>query len=513
MSRGRDPHELQPFTAGHWRVEPGLNRLTDGSRTVAIDPRTMDLLVCLARRAGETVSKETLLEEVWKGAFVSDGVVSKTLSALRQALGDDAAAPTFILTVPRRGYRFVAPIDALSVPSPPNEDDGASAADGGAPGLDAGARAESVEPHVPRARRRPTTRTAVAVGAVLLVSGALGWLLQASHRWLDPERAQEPSPLVESVDRILLEGRHLWAQRGFESVRRANELFVLAAKEAPDSADVRGWLALSILTRASYLGEGASACAEAAAEAERALALDPRSAVARCAEGAIALHRDFDPAAAVAAHRQALALDPTFTPARQFLAEALSISGRHEEALDVVDHALRAEPLSAVLQGVKGLILLRSNRPLAALEAYDRVLVLEPRFVWVHHNRGMSLARLGRAREAAEAFYLESRLAGTSPEHLEGLRSAIDEDGLRGVWSWRLARIEEGIARGRRPAPAVHAEALAGAGRLDEAMAELAKPPRCPDADYFFYLRDSPGFDELRGTEPFRALYRPFEKL
>ena len=74
----------------------------------------MDLLLCLARHAGETVSKETILEEVWEGAFVVEGVIPKTISALRAALGDDAANPAFILTVPRRGYRLVAKVGATA---------------------------------------------------------------------------------------------------------------------------------------------------------------------------------------------------------------------------------------------------------------------------------------------------------------------------------------------------------------------------------------------------------------
>jgi DNA-binding winged helix-turn-helix (wHTH) protein/tetratricopeptide (TPR) repeat protein len=509
VSRVFDLNASQPFTVGRWRVDPGLNRLTDGAQTVAIDPRTMDLLVCLVRRAGETVSKETLLEEVWKGAFVSEGVISKTLSALRDALGDDAAAPTFILTVPRRGYRLVARVEVSpgngmpTAPDFPVEGTVAAAPREGASATEAAKTGKSA----------PGLRGYGTAIVGLFVVGALGWLVHASGKRLAPGTAPQSAPLVESVDRLLLEGRHLWAQRGFESVRRANDLFVLAAREAPESAEARGWLALSMLTRASYLGEGASACDAAAEEAAKALAIDPDSAVAHCARGAIALHRDFDPPTAIAAHQQALVLDPGFAPARQFLAEALTIAGRHGEALEVIEEALEAEPLSAVLHGVKGLVLLRADRPLAALEAYDRVLVLEPRFSWVHHNRAMPLARLGRTREAAEALYLEAQLLQEDPEQLAILRSAIDGEGLRGYWTWRVNRIEAQSSRGGSPVPVIYAESLAGAGRLDEALSELAKPPQCPNADYFFYLRDSPGFDALRGTEPFRAIYRPFESL
>jgi DNA-binding winged helix-turn-helix (wHTH) protein/tetratricopeptide (TPR) repeat protein len=493
VSRSTDLDVSQPFAVGRWRVDPGLNRLISDSQAVAVDPRTMDLLVCLARHAGETVSKETLLEEVWKGAFVVEGVIPKTVSALREALGDDSAAPTFILTVPRRGYRLVAPVSRTGDGRPAPT---AEVADGAKP---------------PSGRRRPAVRRYVTVIAAIFAAGALGWLVRASGKRLATGPVPTGTPLVESVDRMLLEGRHLWAQRGFDSVRRANELFLHAAKEAPESAEARGWLALSMLTRASYLGEGASACEKAAEQAEKALALDPQSAVAHSAIGAIAIHRDFDPIAAIAAQERALALDAGFAPARQFLAEALSIVGRHAEALEAIEEALRIEPLSAVLHGVKGLILLRAERALASLAAYDRVLVLEPRFSWVHHNRGMVLARLGRERDSAEAYFLEARLTGARPEDLETLRAAIDTDGLRGFWTWRLARMEAASVSGTRIAPIILAESLAGAGRSEEAMTELEKPPECPEADYFFYLRDSPVFDELRDTPRFRAVYRPFE--
>ncbi|MDQ1348832.1 MAG: hypothetical protein QG573_2208, partial [Acidobacteriota bacterium] len=83
MSPDESAAHGRAFEIGPWRVEPGHDPLQRGSESVAIEPRAMDLLVCLARHAGETVAKETLLEEVWKGAFVVEGVVPKTLSALR----------------------------------------------------------------------------------------------------------------------------------------------------------------------------------------------------------------------------------------------------------------------------------------------------------------------------------------------------------------------------------------------------------------------------------------------
>ncbi|KAB2963661.1 MAG: hypothetical protein F9K16_06160 [Thermoanaerobaculia bacterium] len=96
-----------PFALGPWRVEPGLNRLHGPGGEVTLEPRAMELLVCLARHAGETVSKEQLLEEVWRGAFVVEGVIPKTVHALRQALGDDATAgaPAVECDQPPAAYR------------------------------------------------------------------------------------------------------------------------------------------------------------------------------------------------------------------------------------------------------------------------------------------------------------------------------------------------------------------------------------------------------------------------
>jgi len=70
----------------------------------------MGVLVCLARHAPRVVSRETLLEEVWGDAFVGDEVVSHAIWELRRALGDSARDPTYIQTIPRKGYRLLAEV-------------------------------------------------------------------------------------------------------------------------------------------------------------------------------------------------------------------------------------------------------------------------------------------------------------------------------------------------------------------------------------------------------------------
>jgi DNA-binding winged helix-turn-helix (wHTH) protein len=98
------------FRVGPWLAEPSLDILTQNRRSVHIEPKVMEVLVCLADRAGETVSKETLLRTVWPNTFVSDDALTRCISELRRALEDSARNARFIQTIPRRGYRLMAPV-------------------------------------------------------------------------------------------------------------------------------------------------------------------------------------------------------------------------------------------------------------------------------------------------------------------------------------------------------------------------------------------------------------------
>ena len=99
------------FRVGPWRVEPGLNTVARNGTTLRLESKIMGVLVCLAEHAGETVSKEKLLQTVWSGTFVSDDVLFRSISELRRIFEDDAREPTLIQTIPKRGYRLVAPVE------------------------------------------------------------------------------------------------------------------------------------------------------------------------------------------------------------------------------------------------------------------------------------------------------------------------------------------------------------------------------------------------------------------
>ncbi len=75
-----------------------------------MEARTMRLLLCLAERAGEVVSIDELLDQVWSGVVVTQDSVYQAVASLRRQLGDDAKEPAYIATVPRLGYRMVASV-------------------------------------------------------------------------------------------------------------------------------------------------------------------------------------------------------------------------------------------------------------------------------------------------------------------------------------------------------------------------------------------------------------------
>jgi transcriptional activator of cad operon len=100
------------FRIGDWQVNSSTGELSRNGETVRVETRTMRLLLCLAERPGEVVSIEELLDQAWSGVTVSSDSVYQAVASLRRLLGDDPRQPTYIATVPRLGYRMLAPVSA-----------------------------------------------------------------------------------------------------------------------------------------------------------------------------------------------------------------------------------------------------------------------------------------------------------------------------------------------------------------------------------------------------------------
>jgi transcriptional activator of cad operon len=95
---------------GAWRVNPASGEISRNGETARVEVRTMRLLLCLAEHAGEVVSIDDLLNQVWSDVTVAPDSVYQAVTSLRRLLGDDPKQPTYIATIPRLGYRMVAEV-------------------------------------------------------------------------------------------------------------------------------------------------------------------------------------------------------------------------------------------------------------------------------------------------------------------------------------------------------------------------------------------------------------------
>ena len=113
-----DRHGEQPLRLRFdaFELDEADARLTRAGRPIPLAPRPFAVLCALARTPRALVTKNTLLDSVWGHRFVSESVLKSTVSELRAALDDDPKRPRYIETVSRRGYRFIAAVDAPEAP-------------------------------------------------------------------------------------------------------------------------------------------------------------------------------------------------------------------------------------------------------------------------------------------------------------------------------------------------------------------------------------------------------------
>src|SRR3990170_6420241 len=101
------------FRFDRFSLDPGDRQLRLDGTPVELNARYLDALVLLVREAGKLVSKDRFLDDVWRGVPVTDEALTQCIKSLRRQLGDDAASPRFIETVPKHGYRFIAPVERV----------------------------------------------------------------------------------------------------------------------------------------------------------------------------------------------------------------------------------------------------------------------------------------------------------------------------------------------------------------------------------------------------------------
>lgn len=142
---------------GGWTVEPALNQLSAEGKSVKIEPKAMAVLLYLADRPGQVVSRQALLSTVWSGVVVGDDALTQVVVKLRKALGDVPDEPAYIQTISKGGYRLVAPVvRPAQSPSAP-------------------VRSESGPPHA-GSKRRILWLAGAGGAALLLAAAGISWI-------------------------------------------------------------------------------------------------------------------------------------------------------------------------------------------------------------------------------------------------------------------------------------------------------------------------------------------------
>lgn len=343
----------------------------DGQR-IQLTPKVVDTLFVLVENAGQVVTKEELMKAVWPDVVVVESGLTRNLSNLRKALEEGSGEGSFIETIPRRGYRFVAPVQEEFREEP---DEPAPAA---AP---------------PPPPRRRFLWPGVAL-AVVVTAAAIGFFLKLGR--------DRSAPPVDPATRI---GEHLLYKLAPEETIRAAEHFERAVAANPDSARAHAGLAISLL-QLSTLGVQSlpEVLPRAEPAARKAIDLDPASSAAQYSAGMVSLFKDWDFAAAEPKFRRALQLDPESVQVRLGYARLKLATADLDQAQQLVEEALALDPASPPL-GTMYCCLFYYRRDFRRAEAECRkVLDREPGYALAHYYLALTLGFLGALDEAGKSL-------------------------------------------------------------------------------------------------------------
>ena len=121
MTTNLKPATNIPFGSlkiGEWTFDASTHRLQNEQEQIKLEPRVAQLLLCLAENKNTAVSRNLLMDRVWPGMVVGDEALTNAINKLRKAFGDDRQNPQIIETIPKVGYRLIAPVSHISPATP-----------------------------------------------------------------------------------------------------------------------------------------------------------------------------------------------------------------------------------------------------------------------------------------------------------------------------------------------------------------------------------------------------------
>ena len=547
------------YKFGCFCLRPSEKQLLRDAKPVPLAPKVYDTLLLLLESQGRLLEKSELLNRLWPGSFVEEVSLAHAISQLRKALREGTDGASFIETVPKRGYRFLVPVEVVG----PNSQEPASRVTLAVlpvENLGAGADHEylaaglteefiavlgRVDPeHIgvigrelgagflvessirgEGGRVRITSKLIRARDQVLIWSASYdsepGSVLEFQRELstavaqqvqvrLSPERldglARRQTRNIDAYD-LYLRGRYFWTQLSPVTTRRALEFYTRATQLDPDYA--LAWSGLADAYSASPINGDAPPLRMwplARDAAAHAIGAAPSLAEAQTSLGLMKFWLDWDWVAAETAFRNAIALDPSYGMAHRILAIVLSHMGQHKAAVSAAQCARELDPLDFVHCALSAQVAFNARDYPAAVELARRATVLDPEF-WVgHYQLAQSCEQLGRSDLAFDALQKAGQFSG-------GNSKAI---ALRGYLLAKLGRVGEAreilntleaVSRERYVPPYATALVHAGLGQHDQALDWLDRAYDAHDV-HLVLISVDPKWDAFRSDGRFLALVK-----
>lgn len=497
---------------GVFQLNPSARELRKHGVRVRLPGQPFSILSMLLEKPGEIVTREQMRQRLWASdTFVDfEHSLNSAIKKLRAVLNDSPENSRYIETVPRLGYRFVAPVEEIlaivkSAPPTPVE-----TADTGTPAeLPASSRFSWI----------PIVGFSVIL--IMIVSGTFVWSHFRNHAQTQGKIAGETHASVNgsteasTVDQpalssrsaeahdLYLKGLYLWNKR--TDFQQAIEYFQQATKADPNYALAYTGLANSYTLLTAYSSASATLYVpQARAAALRALELDKNLAEAHTALALIVQNHDWDWQTSEKEYRRAIELNPNYATAHQWYAEHLMWLGRFDEALSESDRARQLDPLSLIIATDHGAILYYSRQYDRAIKQLRLVLRKNPTFgravgllTYAYVKKGM----FAQALSNAETVH---RLYGDGPAYWTTLAYIYGRAGQLERARHQLEKLEK-LSRHEQVDPATMVWAYLGMSDKEEALAELEKA--CSEHfSILSSLKVEPAFDALRGDSRFQNL-------
>lgn len=332
-SEHKDLYEFKNFRLN--AANPGLWR---GGELVSIAPKVLETLIMLVERRGEIVSRDELLEKIWRETFVEEGNINYTISQLRKLLDDK----NLIQTVPKRGYRFTGEIKIISASKISESNEKTSEIK-----IQTAADAE-IKFSAPKTGVKRPLYFVLTAGVILILGfGVFIWRSENSI-----VQTREIIPPKEQSLQAYRRGKMILDDKDVENrAQKALDEFQQAVTLDPASALAHTGLVEGFMSKAvsSSSDKSSELYAKARAATEKAFALDDNLFEAYLARGWLRRNADWDWSGAESDFQRAIEMQPDSAVAHFRYSQLLSNTGRHSEALAEIERAARLDPVSEMI--------------------------------------------------------------------------------------------------------------------------------------------------------------------